>query len=95
MDFKHAFGIDAIRNLGIGFEVREVHVVIAVTASTLLFVTATGCWCATGTHTMSRALALLAALSDVDIAIGIVVSAVAAVIALRTLAAVVQVIRAG
>jgi hypothetical protein len=41
------------------------------------------------------ALALLAALSDVDIAIGIVVSAVAAVIALRTLAAVVQVIRAG
>jgi hypothetical protein len=44
---------------------------------------------------MSRALALLAALSDVDIAIGIVVSAVAAVIALRTLAAVVQVIRAG
>jgi hypothetical protein len=44
---------------------------------------------------MSRALALLAALSDVDIAIGIVVSAVAAVIALRTLTAVVQVIRAG
>jgi hypothetical protein len=44
---------------------------------------------------MSRALALLAALSDVDIAIGIVVSAVAAVIALRTLAAVDQVIWAG
>jgi hypothetical protein len=44
---------------------------------------------------MSRALALLAALSDVDIAIWIVVSAVAAVIALWTLAAVVQVIRAG
>jgi hypothetical protein len=44
---------------------------------------------------MSRALALLAALSDVDIAIGIVVSAVASVIALRTLAAVVQVIWAG
>jgi hypothetical protein len=60
-----------------------------------LFVTATGCRCATGTHPVSRALALLAALSDVDIAIRIVVSAVATVITLRTLAAVVQVIRAG
>jgi hypothetical protein len=43
---------------------------------------------------MPRALALLAALSDVDIPIGVVVSAVAAVIPLRTLTAIVQVIRA-
>ena len=43
---------------------------------------------------MSRALALLAALSNVDIGIGIVVPAVAAVIPLRTLTAIIQVIRA-
>jgi hypothetical protein len=94
VDFEHAFGIDAIGNFGIGFEVREVHVVIAATASTLLFVTATGCRGATGTHPMPWALALLAALSNIDIRIGIVVSAVAAVIPLRTLTAIVQVIRA-
>jgi hypothetical protein len=89
MDFQHTFSIDAIHNLCIGFEVREVHVVIAATTSTLLLVTPTDWRGATGTHPVSWALALLAALSYVDIPIGIVVSAVAAVIPLRTLTAIV------
>jgi hypothetical protein len=54
--------------------------VVAVTASTLLLVTTTGYRCSAWPHPVSRALALLAALSNVCISIIIVISAVAAVI---------------
>jgi hypothetical protein len=85
MDLKHAFCIDTIHDFCICFEVREVHVVVTASASTLLLVASSGCRRATGTHPVSRALALLASLSDVGI--WVVVAAVSTVITLRTLPA--------
>jgi hypothetical protein len=69
--------------------------VVAVSASTLLLVTTTGYRCATWPHPVSRALALLAALSDICVSVAIVITTVAAVIPLRTLTALSEVIRAG
>jgi hypothetical protein len=67
--------------------------VVTASASTLLLVASPGCRRATGTHPVSRALALLASLSDVGIRVVVVVTALATVITLRTLTALLQVIR--